>query len=153
MGLHLQMLGEGTDQELAAEVQQLLAACELPYQDITPAHLEHFVGERNGQALVGVVGLELCGDSALLRSLAVSEQYRGRGIGSALTRSAEGHARSRGVKALYLLTTTAEGFFAGQGYEGIDRTAVPATVQETAEFQTLCPASAACMVKRLWAAF
>jgi amino-acid N-acetyltransferase len=153
MGLHLQMLGEGTDQELAAEVQQLLAACELPYQDITPAYLEHFLGERDGQALVGVIGLELCGDSALLRSLAVSEQYRGRGIGSTLLASAGRHARSQGVKALYLLTTTAEGFFAQQGYEEIDRTMVPATVQETAEFQTLCPASAACMVKRLWAAF
>ena len=132
-----------------AQVKRLLAACELPYEDITPSHLQHFLTLRDGTRLAGVIGLELLGNSALLRSLAVPTQYRGRGIGSQLTRKAEEYGRSRGVEALYLLTTTAEGFFAKQGYGRIDRSTVPAAVQETAEFRSLCPATAVCMVKHL----
>jgi amino-acid N-acetyltransferase len=148
MELLLQMAGQGTDQNAVSKVQQLLTACELPYQDITAVHLKHFLGKQDGGALVGVVGLELCGDDALLRSLAVVESYRGRGIGSDLLASARQHAQAQGVQALYLLTTTASRFFADHGFQEIDRATAPEAVQETTEFQTLCPASAVCMVKR-----
>jgi amino-acid N-acetyltransferase len=50
---------------------------------------------------------------------------------------------------MYLLTTTAEGFFARRSYEKVDRDAVPGVIKETAEFQSLCPASAVCMVRHL----
>jgi amino-acid N-acetyltransferase len=104
-----------------AQVKELLAECELPSQDITSAHLEHFWVLRDGPRLAGVVGLEFLDSVALLRSLAVPVGYRGRGIGSQLTQAAEAYARSRQVEALYLLTTTAEAFFARQGYGRIER--------------------------------
>lgn len=135
------------DRKDEAQVKQLLAACELPYADITPSHLQHFVILRDGAHLAGVAGLEPLGDVALLRSLAVPMRYRGQGFGSRLTHKAEAYARSQGVETLYLLTTTAEGFFAGRGYARIDRDTVPTAVQETTEFQSLCPASAVCMAK------
>ena len=53
------------------------------------------------------------------------------------------------LSCLYLLTTTAEEFFARCGYEPIDRSRVPEAIRATAEFQSLCPASSVCMRKRL----
>jgi amino-acid N-acetyltransferase len=106
---------------------------------------------RDGADLAGVIGLEVFGPVALLRSLAVPLPCRGRGIASRLAHKAEEHARSRGVEAVYLLTTTAEGFFARRSYDRVDRDAVPGAIKATVEFQSLCPASAVCMVRHLGA--
>ena len=57
-------------------------------------------------------------------------------------------ARGRG-RALVLLTLTAVSFFERQGYRVIDRRSVPDDVQATAEFKSLCPASAICMAKAI----
>jgi amino-acid N-acetyltransferase len=57
------------------------------------------------------VGLEPCGQDALLRSLVVAPDERAHGLGTSLVEHAEQEARKRGLRALYLLTTTAEGFF------------------------------------------
>jgi amino-acid N-acetyltransferase len=99
-------------------VKQLLAECTLPCEDITPAHLRHFLVVRHQTKLVGVIGLELLGSFALLRSLAVQIDFRGQKIASQLTKQAEAYARSHKVRSLYLLTTTAEGFFTKQGKRG-----------------------------------
>jgi amino-acid N-acetyltransferase len=130
-----------------AGVKATLAACELPVGDLTPAHLQHFWVMRDGPKLAGVVGVEILGDVGLLRSLAVSEAYRGRGIGAQLTDKAEDYARAQGVQALYLLTTTVPNFFARRGYQPIDRDAAPAPLQDTDEFKNLCPEGAVCMMK------
>jgi amino-acid N-acetyltransferase len=133
------------------QIKRLLTECELPGEDITPAHLQHFLVMRDGPHLAGVIGLEVFGPVTLLRSLAVPARWRGRGIASQLAQKAEEHAWSRGVEAVYLLTTTAEGFFARRGYDKVDRDAVPGAIKETVEFQSLCPASAVCMVRHLGA--
>ena len=52
-------------------------------------------------------------------------------------------------QALYLLTTTAEGYFPKFGFERITRAEVPPSVQASVEFATACPASAIVMRKRL----
>ncbi len=59
------------------------------------------------------------------------------------------HARSQGVRDVYLLTTTAEDFFARRGYVRIGREKAPRTIRSTREFADLCPASSAFMVKHL----
>ena len=133
-------------------VKQLLAARALPYEDIKPAHLQHFLVVRHQTNLVGVIGLELLGSFALLRSLAVQIDFRGQKIASQLTMQAEAYARSHKVRSLYLLTTTAEGFFTKQGYHTMDRNAVPVVVRGTTEFRSICPSTAKCMVKYLTAA-
>jgi amino-acid N-acetyltransferase len=131
------------------QVKQLLAACELPYQDLTPAHLQHFWTLRDGATLAGVVGIELYRNVGLLRSLAVQESLRSKGIGSQLVHKAEEYARLQGVEELYLLTTTRYDYFAKRGYETTNRSSAPGAIQETTEFKSLCPESAVCMVKRL----
>jgi amino-acid N-acetyltransferase len=150
------ILEGATDMEIAIahqrdedQIRQLLADSELPYQDITASHLRHFLIGWDGSKFAGVVGLEIMGEFALLRSLAVATQYRGRGIASALVARAEDHAMSQGVEAVYLLTMTAAGLFEKLGYSRVDRTAVPAVVKETSEFQHLCPSNSVCMTKRL----
>ena len=53
------------------------------------------------------------------------------------------------VEQLVLLTETAEKFFRAIGYEVIDRRHVPQGIKQSAEFRSLCPASAVCMSKLL----
>jgi amino-acid N-acetyltransferase len=93
--------------------------------------------------------LELFGDVALLRSLVVAASARGQGAGSALLLQAEAHARAHGVRTLYLLTTTAEEFFARRGYTRASRETAPAAIRSTREFAGICPASSAFMSRQL----
>jgi amino-acid N-acetyltransferase len=101
-------------------------------------------GERG--ALLGCVALEVYDGAALLRSLAVAEAARGRGLGLALTRAALDLARAREVRTVYLLTETAGAFFPKFGFRRIAREAVDPAVRASVEFTTLCPASAPAMV-------
>jgi amino-acid N-acetyltransferase len=48
-----------------------------------------------------------------------------------------------------LLTQTAEVFFANRGYRRIGRADAPQAVQASAEFRSLCPASAVAMSRVL----
>lgn len=130
-------------------LRDLLKITDLPHDDLTPAHLEDFLLARDGDALCGTVGLEPKGETGLLRSLAVAEEWRGQGLGSRLVEAIERHAQQDGVSTLYLLTTTAAGYFEGFGYERMDRDALPASIQETEEATRLCPSSATCMRKDL----
>jgi arsenate reductase len=85
----------------------------------------------------------------LLRSLVVDAGRRGTGEGAALLRHAESQARARGVRTLYLLTTTAEPFFARHGYARAAREAAPPAIRATREFSGICPASSAFMSRDL----
>ena len=133
---------------LAAAVA-LLASANLPTRDLTESHCEHFFFSGPRETPNGLVGLELFGDVALLRSLVVADGLRGTGAGSRLLDHAEQHARAAGVRSLYLLTTTAEKFFARRGYVPAARESAPAVIRATREFAGICPASSAFMVKRL----
>jgi amino-acid N-acetyltransferase len=64
----------------------------------------------------------------------------------ALLRSAE---LPTDVMQLVLLTQTAQSFFERLGYGVIDRALSPEAVRTSAEFRSLCPASAVCMTKTL----
>jgi protein-tyrosine-phosphatase/N-acetylglutamate synthase-like GNAT family acetyltransferase len=127
----------------------LLRQASLPTQDLTPAHCEHFFFAGPASQPTGLVGLEFFDDVALLRSLVVAPERRGTGEGAALLRHAEQAARTRGVREIYLLTTTAEAFFVKHGYEHASRDAAPMSIRATAEFAGICPASSAFMKRRL----
>jgi amino-acid N-acetyltransferase len=127
----------------------LLAGEGLPISDLTDAHLEHFFFTGSDGSLTGMVGLELYGADALLRSLVVAPTTRAAGLGSALVTHAESYASACHVRAIYLLTTTAESFFARWGYRRVDRGLAPPSIRSTPEFAGICPASSAFMTKRL----
>jgi amino-acid N-acetyltransferase len=132
-----------------AQVKHLLAESRLPTSDLSPRHLDHFFGCGPVEALIGVVGLEIYDNVALLRSLAVSADSRRNGYGKALVAQAESYALSKGVTEIYLLTTTAAEFFDRLGYKRINRESAPDAIRQTAEFSTLCPSASAFMVKTL----
>lgn len=127
----------------------LLQAADLSTEDITPEMLEHFLVAHAGHGLAGAVGLEVLGEAGLLRSVAVDESHRGLGLGKQLVEAMEEHAREAGVRELYLLTITAEDFFAGLGYQKISREQAPAAIAGTSQFSELCPSSSCFMLKAL----
>ena len=129
--------------------RELLAECDLPTSDLESRHFDNFLGCGSSDDLKGIVGVEIFGSVALLRSLAVAEEARGLGFGKALVASAEKYAKEKGVRELYLLTTTAGDFFARLGYSRADRNTAPEQIKGTKEFSGLCPDSAAFMVKKL----
>lgn len=54
------------------EILPLLGECDLPVSDLVASQLPLFFGMRSGSGLVAVIGLEVFGPVALLRSLAVA---------------------------------------------------------------------------------
>ena len=130
-------------------IRELLVECNLPSSDLETAQLEHFLACGAVESPKGIIGLELFGGIALLRSLAVAQAVRGRGCGKALVAAAEQYAQERGVHDLYLLTTTAEDYFTRNGYVRIQRDAAPLAIQGTKQYSQLCPDSATLMLKRI----
>jgi amino-acid N-acetyltransferase len=127
-------------------IERLLTAASLPLDGVREA-LPSFVLAEADDTIVGVAGLEVCCDNALLRSVAVDPAWRSQGIGRLLVTRVIADAESRGIHALYLLTTSAERYFPGFGFREITRNQVPEDVRATAEFQNACPASATVMTR------
>lgn len=142
--LTLQRADDGT----LPYVESLLEENGLPTRDVRAKPGSFYVGY-DGDDRVGIGGLESYDTDGLLRSVVVERSARGNGFGTAICEALETTARATGVETLYLLTTTVPAFFADRGYVEIERTAAPSTIQQTAEFDDLCPATATCMAKSL----
>lgn len=127
----------------------LLSECGLPPDDLTPAHLRHFVVADHDGRIRGVVGFEPIGEDALVRSLAVSPEYRQQGMAARLLDEVEAVAKKTGVARFFGLTTTAETYLIRCGFSRIDRSAVPPGIAATVQFESLCPLEAVCLEKRL----
>lgn len=127
-------------------IEALLAASDLPLLGIEE-HLPYFLVAEDGGRILGVIGLEPYGKEGLLRSAAVHADWRGRGLGNTLVGRLIAEAEARGIRTLYLLTTTAEHFFPRFGFRHTTRDAVPERVRASVEFQGACPATAVVMVR------
>jgi amino-acid N-acetyltransferase len=141
------IISPATPADLPA-IFELLERSALP-RDGLDAHVATTLVARDANGVVGTAALELYGTAALLRSVAVAAEQRGRGLGAALTATALDLARRRGVRTVYLLTETAAGFFPRFGFQPIPRPAVDPAVLGSAEFTTACPASALVMIRTL----
>jgi amino-acid N-acetyltransferase len=126
----------------------LLERTHLPTDGLLD-HLSTTLVARESGRIVGSAALEIYNDGALLRSVAVDPAMQGTGLGHRLTEAVTERAIEMGVPALYLLTTTAEHFFPRFGFSRIEREDVPATVRQSVEFQSACPATAVVMRKLL----
>jgi amino-acid N-acetyltransferase len=131
-----------------AGVEALLAAAGLPTDGVAEHFASFFVVD-HGSKIGGVAGVELYGEHALLRSVAVANDMKGEGVGALLTRRVLDEAKARGASAIYLLTTTAERYFPRFGFQNIAREEVPESVRASREFQGACPASAIAMRRDL----
>jgi len=132
--------------DLAASIDLLLKA-GLPVADVS-ADLLAFVAEKNG-VFQGVIGVESFAKIGLLRSLVVSADARGGGVGPALVTALEVACLANAVEELWLLTIDADRFFEKRGFAARDRADTPDAIRSTAEFQGLCPQDAVLMSKIL----
>lgn len=99
--------------------------------------------------LLGTAATERFGDVLFLRSVAVQAPVRGYGLGRALVARALADARAAGAREVWLLTETAEPFFAGLGWTRADRADAPAAVAASVEFTSACPTTAIAMRRPL----
>jgi amino-acid N-acetyltransferase len=125
-------------------IEQLLESASLPTLGVAE-HVQHFLVAEQGETIVGVIGLEVYGETALLRSAVVSFDLQRTGIGRLLYAYNLKQARRLGVKRLILLTNTAEGYFIRKGFRKIDQKGVSGPITISVEFTGACPSHAACM--------
>ena len=70
-------------------------------------------------------------------------------MGDALTRDRIEWAWRRGLRSVYLLTTTAGDYFPRFGFQHADRQTAPDAIRQSREFSEACPASAQMLVLHL----
>jgi len=148
MGLPVDQAIISLNKSHLSEVEALLRKCELPYEDCNE-HIDNFFGIADGDKLVVIGALEIKDSIALIRSIAVHPENRGKGLATAMTRHLLGVAQSKGVSELYLLTETAEYYFIRFGFCPVERDAVPTEIKSTRQFESLCPTSAQAMCLHL----
>ena len=142
-------------QEDRPGAESLLSALELPLAGLEACFRYCWLAEGDDPGaggrppVIGLAGVELYPDGALLRSVAVHPDWRGTGLGRALVTRALDTARAEGAREAYLLTTTAERWFPRLGFAPIGREQVPPGVRQSVEFREACPASAVVMHRRL----
>lgn len=142
--LHLKVVVDEIERQEAID---LLQQQHLPVSDIDEDKVLYLL--KADERTIGTVGLEIFEDCALLRSVSVLKQEQGKGYGKYINEEIEKYVKEAGISCLYLLTTTAKDFFNKQGYCVINREDAPASVQQTAEFTSLCPSSAVVMKKKI----
>jgi N-acetylglutamate synthase-like GNAT family acetyltransferase len=126
-------------------VRALLSGANLPLDGLEEQFGDGYAVAESGGAVIGAEGIETYDDTGLLRSAVVDPRWRGQGVGDALTRDRLNWARERGLREVYLLTTTAQDYFPRHGFERVMRTSAPEAVQRSREFAEACPDSAITM--------
>lgn len=132
-----------------AEVEAFLAEAGLDASDLRTAPGLHLLGVRDSGRLVAVAGIEAHPPVGLLRSVAVRPSRRNTGLGRRLVMQAERWSLAHGIESLFLLTTTAAGFFGRLGYEEILRSEAPSAIAGTSQFAGLCPSSSTFMRRQI----
>lgn len=134
------------ENEMLATLCAFLMSHNLPYKDISiEKNLMVCYVDDNGN-VIGSGGLEFYGPYALLRSIAVHQDFRGKAIGKSIVLDLLERAKEKKVSAIYLLTETAHDYFIRLHFHDVDRKNVPHQIRSSTEFTNVCPASADCMV-------
>jgi UDP-N-acetylmuramate: L-alanyl-gamma-D-glutamyl-meso-diaminopimelate ligase len=116
-------------------VRAILTSVNLADEAARDDQFTSFFVLRNEKGTVGCVSLEVYGDDAVLRALAVDPEFRGAGYGWMLADMAVGQARWRGVRRIYLLTESASDFFAAKfGFRVVDRSTLSKSVAGSETF-------------------
>jgi amino-acid N-acetyltransferase len=130
------------------EATGLLKSFDLVYTDLKQENIRIFKFEETDK-LLGIGGLEIYGELALLRTVAVEKESQGKKAGRFICEWIENWAKENQISELYLLTTTAKDFFTHLNYQVMPRNEFPELLRKTSQFSKLCPVSAVCMKKIL----
>jgi UDP-N-acetylmuramate: L-alanyl-gamma-D-glutamyl-meso-diaminopimelate ligase len=143
-GIHEKLLAALGDAVIPARpedvpaIRALLASQNLDHEDLgDDSYLDFFVC-LNETGFVGCVAIEVFGEDAVLRSLAVRQASRGQGYGWMLADTAIQQTRRRGVRHLYLIAAKqASDFFAEKhGFRVVELSTVSPAVSQSATFRT-----------------
>lgn len=118
-------------------LRKALLEAALPVDDLEDDGRQFFRFASDGE-VVGFGGLEVYGSDALVRSVVVLLQHRGKGLGRDMAEELFAKASAIGVRRTFLLTTTAQDFFAHLGFERIERKDAPAPILATQQATTIC---------------
>ncbi len=139
-----QLTFEKISDEDINDAKTLLKENDLCYADIPKENLDIFK-VLDSSVIMGYLGLEHYGPDAVLRSVVINDNFRGKNLGRNMTLLGIDAARNKGIESLYLLTLTAKDFFSRLGFKVIVRTDVPEAVGKSEEFLNFCPDTATCM--------
>ena len=97
--------------------------------NLPPLFIEEFaegfaVAEQQG-AIIAAGGLEIYGNAGFLRSIAVTQEGRGLGLGREITKLLIADARAAGISDIYLFTQDAVLFWQHMGFAGVPMDAWP----------------------------
>lgn len=140
------------DERVAGDDPGLIAAlktADLPTDDLGEPNRSFFVYRSLSGAVLGYGGYELHGKDALLRSIVVLPEGRGKAIGRNLVPLLMYRAFRDGARTAWLLTTSAAGFFEKLKFKRRPREEAPPAILETPQAKSLCPASAVLMSRKL----
>lgn len=93
-------------------------------KDILASGTRYWIAEEAGGQAIGAIGIELGDGAILMRSAAVLQSWRKRGIGGALVRCALDAARQNGFKKAYLFSRTAGKYWTRLGFHEVPVTEV-----------------------------
>jgi N-acetylglutamate synthase-like GNAT family acetyltransferase/protein-tyrosine-phosphatase len=125
-------------------ITRLLVGSLLPSRDVGGTNQRFIVASENGR-LIGCAGLQVAGQDGLVRSMAVHWTRRNAGLGSRLHQRLLFEAMLAGVRTLFVVTTTAEDFFAGHGFRKVAADAVPPALRASDEFTAFVPGGSTVM--------
>lgn len=125
-----------------ASIAELFKSAGLPSPEDEQAL--RLLAAYRGEQIVGCVGYERHGSTALMLSLVVVERAQGGGVGHVLVQSLLGRLKSDGVREVYLLAPTSARFFTLLGFETVTHADVATEVRGLASFADNAD-DAACM--------
>lgn len=135
-------------QDDLASIAQLLKENKLPYEDLLSSQVL-FITRKSEGVLIACIGMEKYGQDALLRSFAVDNAFKNKGIGAELLHELLTKCKEENIKTLHLLTTTAAEYFEKKGFVRAERISAPMAVAQSKEFSELCPSSSVYMKREL----
>ncbi len=127
-------------------IKRLLIGSLLPSRDVG-GDTQRFIVASEAGRLIGCAGLQVAGQDGLVRSMAVHWTRRNAGLGTRLHQRLLFEATLAGVKTLYVVTATAEDFFAGHGFKRIAAKDVPVALQTSEEFTAFVPGGGTVMMR------
>jgi len=132
------------------EISILLFASKLAALDSSSQFgPQYAVAHDSSSKLAGVAGLEVYGEDALLRSVAVAPRFRSQGLGRQLIQNRLQWASKHGISTVYLLTTDATEYWRRHGFTEIHRGDAPLSIRSSSQWSGGCSSSAVAMKKQL----
>ena len=129
-------------------IEEILLNAKLPIAGIKKPNCKLFVLEAQ-QEIAGIIGYELYGDIALLRSLAVVPSQQGQGRAKELFEFIFRHLKEKNIRDVYGLTLTIPEWLLKLGFNEIKRDDIAPELFASEELKGACPDSARAFTKSI----